>query len=363
VSRTSTTTNGGFNRGTFESHHDNFHSSNWSHCHSNGCWSSCWPWFGFSVGFGFGVGWGWGYPYYAAYYSPWYDPWYYPYPYYAAYPAYPYYGSYGYPYDGGTTVNNNYYYSGAPAGGGEASTPAPSGAAAPAESQGGISPLPKADESDGARAEVERVPGKGSIAYPNSSQALNEALSGLANFRDGRYPEASEDLYAAVQSDPASPGLKVYLAESLFAIGEYKFAGDYLRQAILTRPGVALQPFDLDRLYAPTPDGQADLNRHLGALKEHLELQPYDADALLVLGFLQLQGGDPSEAAGTLLALNDYTENPLSQQAASQLFAAVQLRNLSLADGLPGLNASPTPGEAGFVTEDELGDALSAALN
>jgi tetratricopeptide (TPR) repeat protein len=310
------------------------------------------------VGFGFGFGWGWGYPYYAAYYSPWYyDPWYYPYPYYAGYPAYPYYG---YPYEGGTAVYNNYYYSSAPAAGGEAS----GAGAAPAESSGGISPLPKAEDGESARAEAESVPGRGNIIYPGSGQALNEALSGLANFRDGRYPEASEDLYAAVQSNPASPGLKVYLAESLFAIGEYKFAGDYLRQAILTKPAVALQPFDLGRLYAPTPEGQADLNRHLDALKEHVELQPYDADALLVLGFLQLQAGDPNEAAGTLLALNDYTENPLSQQAASQLFAAVQLRNLSLADGLPGLNANPAPAEtSGFTPEDELGDALSAALN
>ncbi len=365
----------GFSRGVFVSRfHDPFFCNNVAFVSSPFFHHHHHSFFSFSLGFGFG------FPYYAYYYSSypywWWDPWYYPYPYaggvYVGYPAYPYY-YYGDPYYRSTYIYNNNYYSGTPTSS-EAPTepessyaPAPSAAGASQEGvKAEITPLPKAEEME--RAEAETVPESGrpgSVAR-DSGRALDTALTGLASFRDGRYPEASDSLYEAVQADPISPSLKVYLAESLFAIGEYKFAADYLRQALITRPSLALEPFDLGRLYAPTPGGQEDLDRHLRSLKEYLDLQPYDADALLVLGFLQLQNGNLTGAAGTLLAHNDYAENPVSQNVASQLFAAIQLKDPSLAGGLKAEGPAPLAESAGepegAPTQDELGQALSSAL-
>ena len=351
-------------------YHSNAYVNNVAHCyqpyhhddyyHHGGCYPYYWPYysFGFSIGFGF--------PFYGGYYA---DPWYgYPYHYPYNYGVYVGYPAYGYGYGGGSTsdtyVTNNYYPAPAaeeaPVEAPRAGAPAPVPPAAPAErndADSNITPLPKLET-------VER--GEGPAAGPEDarSQATASALVGLTNFRDGRYMEASESLFAAAQLNPESPALRVYLASSLFSIGEYGYSAQYLREALENRPSLALQDFDLGRLYAATPEGQADLTAHRDALKEHAALHPYDADGLLVLGFVQLNENDFSGAAASFVALESASISSSSQEMAARLLGAVQVRSLV---ATPGSQAEAAPFMAAMTGElpaekDDLGEALQSAL-
>lgn len=298
----------------------------------------------FSIGFGFGFGWG--FPYYASYYAAY--PYYYPYPY---YPYYPYYYDY-YPYRYGVYASYPppvYVYH-------EAPPPAASPSSAPAEAvptpargpQGeeDITPIPPEEMLD--RASADKAPSvRGEIAE-------RTALNGLAEFRSGSYSDAAETLFSAVQADPSSPTLKVYLAEALYAMGEYKFSAEYLRQALEARPDLIQKSFNPSRLYAPSPQGEQDLAEHYEQLSSWTALRPYDTDALLVLGFVQLQSGRPAEAGATLIALRDGSAT--DRTLADRLLAESEVRGGARPQAVPAL--SPEPAD-----EDErLGQVLVASL-
>jgi tetratricopeptide (TPR) repeat protein len=338
--------------------------SYWHHNHHH-YWGHYW-------GPTFSIGFGW--PYYSSYYSSypyWYDPWWphYRYGIYVGYSGYyndyPYYG-YG---SSDTYVTNNYYSSPAPSetvetnagtyiqGSGAAQAPALD------SGSGDITPLPKAQPVELEHAGTAEAPPPVAEAAGGGAGAIDAALIGLTLFRDGRYADASDSLFAASVDDPASPVLKVYLAQSLFAIGEYKYSAEYLRQALTARPELALQDFSIGRLYAATPEGQTDMERHLAALKEQTSVQPYDADALLVLGFIQMNDGNTSGAGASLLAMGDAATNPANQAMALQLLGAAQVRSLpsgTLSAG--GGDRAETALATGIETPPEQPDELGATL-
>jgi len=306
----------------------------------------CSPYYGFSFAFGF--------PYWSFYYSGY--PYYYS-PYY--YHRYPYsYGVYvGYP-DSPTYVENNYYYDtdstsqkpaeesavAAPADEGK-SKPRPAERTTPADD---ITPIPAA----------EMVPAPAPEQPPAASQAAQLALAGLSEFRSGLYSEAAESLFAASQAQPRSNELKVYLAQALFAIGEYSFAADYLRQAFEERPDLASRPFPLSRLYAPAEAGEKDLDLHYGMLVDRVQLYPSEANELLLLGFVQLNTGRTQEAAATFSALRDSAVHSADVALAGRFAIESQLRLDGLADGI----APADLPAARPVEEEEFAMSLASAL-
>ncbi len=277
-----------------------------------------------SLGFSFAFG----VPYWSFYYST--------YPYYASpysYRHYPYsYGLYvGYP-SSPTYVENNYYYDSTPAEPDEKSV-----AAAPADDGGrrprlaertapadDITPIP----------EAEMVPAPAPAQPAAASQAFQLSLAGLAEFRSGLYSEAAESLFAASQAQPRSRELRVYLAQALFAIGEYSFAAEYLRQAIDERPDLASRPFPLSALYASSEAGEKDLAAHYGMLVDRVQLYPAETNELLLLGFVQLNTGRPQEAAVTFSVLKDSAVHAVDAGLAGRLAVESQLRSGDLAEGI-----------------------------
>jgi len=212
-----------------------------------------------------------------------------------------------------------------------------------------ITPLPK----------VEPAASKPLLA--GDAEAVDIALTGFSDFRAGKYEQAADRLFTATQQDPSSPVLKIYLAEALFSIGEYRYAAEYLRQALSAHMELAGQSFEPDQLYASTPEGRADFEEHLKLLKEHVKIKPYDADALLLLGFIQLQSGDLMGAGSTFINLKESSADPINRELAEKLLEAIQngskraMQKVQIpAD--PVLTASATP------ADDEIGETLIAAL-
>ena len=312
--------------------------------------------FGFGIGFGFGYGYGsyyYGYPYYG-------------WPYY----GYPYYGWYGYPspvyyypppyYDGYYPDRNYVYHDTPPSGTSPASAPAAETVPPPAaQPEDDITPIPPEEMLDRASADGDRSDSDRSDSVPSVKMEIAErtALNGLAEFRSGSYNEAADTLFSAVQADPSSPTLKVYLAEALYAMGEYKFSAEYLRQALEARPDLIQKNFTLGRLYAPSPQGEQDLAEHYEQLSAWSALRPYDTDALLVLGFVQLQSGRLAEAGTTAIALRNGSPSPIDRTFAERLFAESEVRSGTRPEASPQL--SPEPSD----DDDRLARALVASLD
>jgi tetratricopeptide (TPR) repeat protein len=312
------------------------------------------PFFSFSFGFGF--------PFYAYYYSPY--P-YYGYPYWCD-PWYPYYGGiYYYPPPPPYYYNREYYNGDYSQGYVSAQTVPDAQAAPPAESApvetargeagtGSITPIPRNEI-------VENRPGSATdtVTTVAASAPAKNALEGLAEFRGGDYTQASDSLFQAAQATTESQSLKLYLAESLFAIGEYGYAADYLREALDARPDLASQPFNASRLYSQTPQGEEDFAKHFSQLVEHVRLDPGDNDALMVLGFIQLNSSRPEDAGATLTVLRDSAARPQDQAIAARLMGEAERRAGAVPDG----SAPELLEPARLPASDPLGEVLAAALD
>jgi hypothetical protein len=119
--------------------------------------------------------------------------------------------------------------------------------------------------------------------------------------------------------------LKLHVAASLFAIGEYGYAADYLRVATGGRPELLLRPFPLARMYSAAPVGQDDLARHVSALEAWADVRRDDADALWTLAFVQGNLGRSADALLTISALAELEElAPTSPNGAAESTPALE---------------------------------------
>ncbi len=352
----------------YYSHHYPYYHNFYHHCryvypyhyYYPSYWRRHYPW-SISLGLGFPF-----WSFYWASYPYYYDGWWGSYPYsggvYVSYPqdtsdTYVYYNTY-----------NNYYST--PPATGETSGDAqarilpsredePLAASEREQLLEQIAPLPKAEPAE--EGESVLPAGKGLQAGDTEGSAVQTALAGLDAFRSGQYEKAADKLFTATQEDPSSEILKIYLAESLFSIGEYRFSADYLRQALSARKDLALQSFEPSRLYAATSEGKADFESHLALLKEHVRLKPYDTDALLLLGFIQLQSGDLMGAGTSFIALKESAADSSDKEIANQFLEVIhrQSENPSAKPAVPVddplLKASAEPDAVGETLIEAMG--------
>lgn len=287
----------------------------------------------FSVGFGFGYPFGYySSTYYGGYYrgySSWrssfwvgtpnfwfgtYDPWYYD-PWVTAYPSY-YSGVY-YPFTSyrrsyvGIGLGTSYYcprhylnlhYCGCDRGQVVERAPAvveevevPPEVIEPAGDGGGAAVPPAPVEPPGAPADAGGD--TGSVEGLRPAQ-LNFWL-GLESFRQGQYNDAAETFYNALLEDPGNGVIKVILSESLFAIGEYRYAARYLREALGEWDEFTRYQWSPAALYKDAEDYPGRLKLLEKEATEH----PENLDLQLVLGYERFVHGDPDAAKGIFATL------------------------------------------------------------
>jgi tetratricopeptide (TPR) repeat protein len=283
-----------------------------------GCWGG-WGGWGWGCGsWGWGWGWGWcgpsvsfsfgfGYPYYASCYYPYYYPRYrypyygYGYPYYdygsyCAYPSYPYYDSYPYVYREVEVPD----YVAAPT----VVEPAEESAA---ES---ISPVPAPLEGE-------------ETLEAGLRPAQLSFVSGLHAMEEGDYDRATEAFFNASVEDPDSRLVKVFLATSLFSVGEYPYAAEYLRTGLENWEEFPSYEWDVRSLYG----NERDFETQLSLLEKHTALDPSDVDAQLVLGFIAMNSGNGEKAGAAFDAVRTFSADPVELSVASRYLSELEDRS------------------------------------
>lgn len=146
---------------------------------------------------------------------------------------------------------------------------------------------------------------------------------GVIQFRNGRYQDATESLYSASLEDPDAPLFKVFLANSLFAIGEYEFASLYLKLALKEWERFPRYRWNFQAQYG----NEEDFGKQLELLKDHVQLYPQDMDARLVLAYVLFASGDLGGVAVHLDALQSYSKDPQVVAIARALAREIEHRN------------------------------------
>jgi tetratricopeptide (TPR) repeat protein len=146
---------------------------------------------------------------------------------------------------------------------------------------------------------------------------------GLDDFRKGNYEEATESLYSASLEDPESRLVKIFLATSLFSIGEHGYAAEYLRLGLDGWDAFPAYEWDVRGAYGVP----GDFDRQLAALEEEVRMRPGDPDRLLVLGFIQTHSGQTEKAAGAFESLRALSTDPADQALASRYASELEERN------------------------------------
>lgn len=136
-----------------------------------------------------------------------------------------------------------------------------------------------------------------------SSDALAYLDEGAALFRNGQYLEALHQFRLATLADLTFGIAKFAYAQALFALGIYEYAAYEIRlglQLLAEWPEIG---GDIKLLYGDP----LDFEQQLQALRAHVEIQPMDEDARLVLGYVLFFSGDlyGAEEAFQKLALSN----------------------------------------------------------
>jgi len=153
---------------------------------------------------------------------------------------------------------------------------------------------------DGGGAAVQPPPAEAVEPPPAGEGAAVEGLrpaqlrcwSALESFRGGDYNDSAEAFYNALLEDPDNQVIKVLLAESLFAIGEYRYAARYLREALgdwEEFPGYQWSPATL---YGKAEDFPVRLK----LLEDEAQAHPENEDLQVVLGYEHFVHGKPDAA-------------------------------------------------------------------
>ncbi len=240
-------------------------------------------------------------------------------------------------------------------------SPAALPAEAPDSSVGG------AAEVSGAAATVRRIsPPLEDDAKPADRQEaffaslkpaqLSFAL-GLVQFKNGSYDEASESLYNASIEDPESKLIKVFLGVSLFAVGEYSYAADYLRLGLEEWPAFPSYRWSVQGLYG----NATDLSSQLALLEDEARRNPSNEEAALVLAFLGMTGASPASTppGESLDRARSLLEDPVDHAIVERYVAEIEARS-----GLaPTAERDLTAASPSEIAEDPAIPAFLASLN
>lgn len=306
----------------YDRHHHRRHHSHWSH-----------------VSFGFGYPWGY-HSYYTGYgYSSWrssfwfgspgiwvgaYDPWYYE-PY--------YYGSYYTPYvsyrRSHLGLGSGYYcphhylnlhYCGCnhvqvvdPGPVVIEEVEVPPVVVEPAGDGGGAAAPPPVEA-------IEPEPEAGGAAVEGLRPAQLRCWSALESFRGGDYNDSAEAFYNALLEDPDNKVIKVLLAESLFAIGEYRYAARYLREALVDWeefPGYQWSPAGL---YSKAED----FSSRLKSLEDEASAHPENEDLQVVLGYERFVHGQPDGAKSVFGTLATSSSDEATRKLSARFLKRIE---------------------------------------
>ena len=119
---------------------------------------------------------------------------------------------------------------------------------------------------------------------------------GNAAFIGGLYDEARRYYVSAMLADERDGYAKLLYAVVNFATGDYEVAGMAIRRALLTTPELIEYPPDIRGLYT---DG-VPLDAQVEMLARFVDTHPLDGNARLLLAYVQLARGHPSEALAIL---------------------------------------------------------------
>jgi tetratricopeptide (TPR) repeat protein len=155
--------------------------------------------------------------------------------------------------------------------------------------------------------------------YASLKPAQLSFVLGMIDFKSGGYSQATESFYNASLEDPDSRIAKLFVAVSLFSVGEYRFAAEYLRLGLDEWESFSRYRWDLRNLYG---NGD-DFRSHLALLEEEVALHPSNLDALLVLGFVSFSTGETGKAALALDALRSQSSDPIDQEIAGRYLRGV----------------------------------------
>lgn len=136
-------------------------------------------------------------------------------------------------------------------------------------------------------------------------------------FKKNQYTEAVDAFKEAVAINPNAAVAYFFLAESLFALGDYQFAAFNIRKGLKLEPGFLDEIIDRRDFYT-NPE---DFDHQLQELEKFVEKNLYDDEALLVLAYNYYFTKRFMDAKEILLRLG--TINP-EDTALSPLLAAIE---------------------------------------
>lgn len=120
-------------------------------------------------------------------------------------------------------------------------------------------------------------------------------------FRAGNQKRASERYDQAIRTDPYNAAPRVRLAQIALVRGHYAEAAQYLRDAQKAEPGWMVTASDIQAIY-PEP---TDFAKQIAKLESHLQANPDNRDAWLVLGAQLYLSGRTQKASDVFLRLSD----------------------------------------------------------
>ncbi|MGB9626935.1 MAG: hypothetical protein ACPMAQ_18940, partial [Phycisphaerae bacterium] len=145
----------------------------------------------------------------------------------------------------------------------------------------------------------EAATGQGQTASTDQARIEEEfgkrMEEGAAAFARGEFDKARHAFVLAILAMPDNVDAKLAYAITQFAIGDYHVAAILLRQVIPAHPEVVYSDFDLRERY----EKKEKLTRQVETLRAYIKAHPGDAEAMLVLGFVQHFSGQRDEAKRT----------------------------------------------------------------
>lgn len=148
-------------------------------------------------------------------------------------------------------------------------------------------------------------------------------------FRSGRYAAASDAYARAIELAPEDAALHFIQSDAQFAAGDYSAAAGSIRRALARDPELARASADKTKVY----EDPRVFAEQLGRLEGHVQRQPLDGDAFLVLGYNLVFSGRAAEARGAF----ENARRLQPSDAASALFLGALLdRELEAASATSG---------------------------
>ena len=117
----------------------------------------------------------------------------------------------------------------------------------------------------------------------NGQQLYLMMYEGTKQFSQGTYEQAARLFLNVTLQDPANADAALAYGVARFATGDYAVAAIAIRRGVSRVPDIINSSFDIRERYG----NAADLDRHMQALQSFVRQRPDNADALLVLGFVQ----------------------------------------------------------------------------